>query len=165
MGKVGKMAGILSLAAAVTLAGVAATAVAFNPQPDPPAFGIVSIIGSQTIRINVVCYQHRVIDVPPGPCRGVLLLHDDAGRDLASMAVDLAPGHATFLEYKPNVRVSVDAVPARFMIDPCWLPDPRSGRALPTVEVIDTATGATAFAVNPVTPRISLISHHFGDGR
>src|SRR2546422_10941571 len=55
--------------AAVLLAAIAVLdrnrASAFNPQPDPPAFGMVGITNEQTARVNVV----DVGEVQPGPCR------------------------------------------------------------------------------------------------
>lgn len=144
----------ISLIAAAAFSAVTTTVMAFNPQPDPPGFGIVSITPDQTIRINVVCFPHQVLDVPPGPCSGELIFHDMAGNVLGSARVRLAPGEATFLDFTAATRTEVGS---RVGIDPCWIPGPDSGRALPTVEVFDTATGATTLFVNPVTPRMSLI--------
>src|SRR5437588_9574303 len=86
------------LFALVALMGVAALIIAnwltirvraFNPQPDPPAFGLVSVNPGQTLRLNVVnrltpptdpdrlgrSTRHAMLafdmyraDVPPGPC-------------------------------------------------------------------------------------------------
>ena len=61
---------------AVVLGTMPGVAIAFNPQPDPPAFGIVSINPDQTIRLNVVCWEHDVDGVPPGPCHGEMMIHD-----------------------------------------------------------------------------------------
>jgi len=142
-------------AAAVVVLGTAAgTATAFNPQPDPPAFGIVSINPDQTIRLNVVCWEHDVGGIPPAPCHGELMLHDMAGNIVARKSVSLAPGQADFLDFTYGVRASpADLVGA----DPCWVPAPTSGHAVPTAEVFDTLSGRTALHVNPVTPRISFI--------
>ena len=67
----------------IMLGVMSGPAVAFNPQPDPPGFGIVSINPDQTIRLNVVCWQHPVDGIPPGPCSGELIFHDMAGNDVA----------------------------------------------------------------------------------
>jgi hypothetical protein len=143
-------------AGAVVLAALSGTATAFNPQPDPPAFGIVSINPDQTIRLNVVCWEHPVDGVPPGPCRGDLMFHDMAGNVVAIRSVQLAPGHAASLDFTLGARSSVANLVG---LDPCWIPDPTSGRALPTAEVFDTVTGRTALHVNPLTPRISIITN------
>jgi hypothetical protein len=142
-------------AGAVVLCATSGTASAFNPQPDPPGFGIVSINPDQTIRLNVVCWEHNVDGVPSGPCRGELMFHDMTGNIVARQTVSLAPGQAAFLDFafggtSPGVLAG---------IDPCWIPDPTSGRALPTAEVFDTASGKVALHVNPLTPRISLIGN------
>lgn len=149
-----KTLAIVLAAGAVVLGAMAGTAGAFNPQPDPPAFGIVSINPDQTIRLNVVCWAHHVDDVPPGPCRGELMFHDMAGNTVARQSVRLAPGQAAFLDFTPGVRASPGDLVG---IDPCWIPGPNSGRALPTVEVFDTLSGRIAAHVNPLTPRISII--------
>jgi hypothetical protein len=141
---------------AVVLGAMSGTATAFNPQPDPPAFGIVSINPDQTIRLNVVCWEHDVDGVPPGPCHGDLMFHDMAGNVVTMQTVRLGPGQAAFLDFTP-VRGTNPGNPVG--LDPCWIPDPNSGRALPTTEVFDTSSGRMALHVNPLTPRISIIEN------
>jgi hypothetical protein len=152
---------IKTLAAGLTVSAalfgsLTGTAAAFNPQPDPPAFGIVSINPDQTIRLNVVCWEHDVDGVPPGPCHGELMFHDITGNIVARQLIRLAPGQAAFLDFtfgrgtSPGILVGAD---------PCWIPDPTSGRALPTAEVFDTASGRVALHVNPMTPRVSFIEN------
>ncbi len=144
--------------ALVLSAGAAGTAFASDPpeREDAPAFGIVSINPDQTIRLNVVCWEHDVNGVPPSPCHGDLMFHDMAGNVVAIQPVKLAPGQATFLDFTYGRGTS----PGRLVgLDPCWIPDPTSGRALPTAEVFDTSTGRIALHVNPLTPRISIIKN------
>jgi hypothetical protein len=136
--------------------GMSGTANAFNPQPDPPGFGIVSINPDQTIRLNVVCWEHDINGLPPGPCKGELMFHDMAGNIVARQAVRLAPGEAAFLDFTMG-RASTGVLVG---IDPCWIPDPTSGRALPTAEVFDSASGRVALHVNPLTPRVSIIENN-----
>ncbi len=151
------------LAAACALVVAAATggpAVAFNPQPDPPAFGIVSINPDQTIRLNVVCWEHVVEGLSPSSCSGELMFHDTAGNIVARQIVRLPPGGAALLDFSLGPRTG----PALLVgIDPCWIPDPTSGRALPTVEVFDTQSGRVARHVNPLTPRISIVGNQARD--
>ena len=142
----------LAVGAALTLIATAASA--FNPQPDPPGFGIVSINADQTIRLNVVCWEHTVNGVPPGPCSGDLMFHDMAGNVVAIHPVKLGPGQAAFLDFTP-VRGASSGILVG--INPCWIPDPTSGRALPTTDVYDTQSGRVTLHVNPQTPRISII--------
>ncbi len=143
-------------AGAIVLGVMSSTASAFNPQPDPPAFGIVNINPDQTMRLNVVCWEHDVGGLPPSPCHGDLMFHDMSGSVMAIQTVKLAPGQAAFLDYTP-VR---GAIPRNLAgIEPCWIPDPTSGRALPTAEVFDTPSGRITLHVNPLTPRISIIKN------
>ncbi len=142
---------------AVMLGVQSGPAAAFNPQPDPPAFGIVSINFDQTIRLNVVCWEHVVDGVPPGPCHGDLMFHDMAGNIVAMQTVKLAPGQAAFLDFTPVRGAGSGNLVG---IDPCWIPDPTSGRALPTTEVFDTQSGRIALHVNPLTPRVSIIENN-----
>ena len=141
-------AGVLVLSATWT------TLRAFDPQPDPPSFGVVSITPDQTIRLNVVCSEHGVKAVPPDVCRAELMLHDAAGNVLASQIVRLKPGQSAFLDYRIGVRT---AAFERVGIVPCVIPDPEHGRLLATAEVFDNATGQTSLHVNPVTPRLSFV--------
>ena len=139
---------------AVALGAISGSAGAFNPQPDPPGFGIVSINPDQTIRLNLVCWAHEVEGLPPAPCSGELMFHDNAGNVVAIQAVKLAPGGTTYVDYALGPRTS----PVNLVgINPCWMPGLTSGRALPTVEVFDTASGRVARHVNPLTPRISAV--------
>jgi hypothetical protein len=142
---------------AVVLGAMSGTATAFNPQPDPPAFGIVSINPDQTIRLNVVCWEHDVDGVPPGPCHGDLMFHDMAGNVVSIQTVKLGPGQAVSLDFTPVRGASPGSLVG---IEPCWIPDPTSGRALPTTEVFDTQSGRMALHVNPLTPRISIIENN-----
>ena len=146
----------LAAAAAIVLGTFCGTAGAFNPQPDPPAFGIVSINPDQTIRLNVVCWEHSVGRSPPDPCSGELMFHDTAGNVVARQVYRLRPGGATLLDFSLGPRTS----PAVLVgLEPCVIPDPTSGRALPTVEVFDTSSGRVARHVNPLTPRVSILDN------
>ena len=132
--------------------GIASAIDILSPQQDPPAFGIVSITADQTIRMNIVCFGHPVLGSPADPCAGEIMFHDMAGNTLARQVVRMAPGQAASLDF--SFRVGSLAG-----IDPCWIPDPSSGRALPTVEVFDSFSGKVALHVNPVTPRVSTIAN------
>ena len=146
----GVAAGVL-----VVVAATWTTLRAFDPQPDPPAFGVVSITPDQTIRLNAVCSEHGVGSVPPAPCRAELMLHDAAGNVLASQVVRLKPGQATFLDYRIGIRT---APFERVGIVPCVIPDPQRGRMLATAEIFDNTTGQTAFR-QPGDP--AAVVHHW----
>lgn len=92
------------LAAVLTAAG----AYAFNPQPEPPAFGMVGLGRGQAAHL------HAVLAVPPepvmprgtdSPChvrlsfvdeQGIIVIHGDTGMEL-STSVELRPGIAASL--------------------------------------------------------------------
>ncbi|MDQ2734003.1 MAG: hypothetical protein M3Y55_03215 [Pseudomonadota bacterium] len=143
---------------ALALSALTGAAHAFNPMSEPPGFGIVSVNADQTIRLNVVCWEHDVDGVPPRPCDGELMFHDMAGNVVARQIVRLRPGGAAYLDYSVGPRTSPAALVG---INPCWIPAPTSGRSLPTAEVFDSASGRVAAHVNPSTPNITLI----GGGR
>jgi len=133
--------------AAGLVAGVlAGTARAFNPQPDPP-FGMVGIAQGQTARINLVNTESP--GALPPPCRAYLRFLDSDGNALATLAVEAAAGHATFLDYAANFvpvnTVGDAATPLRAEIRPIAHFD---GNRVPppcrvTVEIFDNATGRT----------------------
>ena len=131
---------------------------AFNPQPDPPAFGIVGITGGQTLRVNVVNTNGITApDVPPGPCRVAMTFLDANGNPFTNgngviirRVVQLQGGQSTFLllnadnfvretnvrlQLRPDVRIQQADIVNGIPPDPC----------IPTVEVINNATGKTQF--------------------
>lgn len=115
-------------------------AVAFNPQPDPPAFGLVSLVAGQTARLNAVCSKDQV---QPGPCRAQLMFRNAAGRTLRQVFVTLQPGQATWFDLPATG-------PGRLPVQPVALSDAGSGLVIPTVEVFDSASGHTELFVTPV---------------
>ena len=99
---------------------------AFNPQPDPPAFGPVSVNPGQTLRLNVVnrlspppepdrlgrSTRHAMLafdmyraDVPPGPCATA---HRFADRQ--SCEVTLAPGEAASFDLTSAAEIGLTQV-------------------------------------------------------
>ena len=99
---------------------------AFNPQPDPPAFGLVSVNPGQTLRLNVVnrltpptdpdrlgrSTRHAMLafdmyraDVPPGPCRTAHLF-----ADRQSCEVTLAPGEAASFDLTSAAEIGLTQV-------------------------------------------------------
>ena len=96
---------------------------AFNPQPDPPAFGLVSVNPGQTLRLNVVnrlspptdpdrlgrstlhamlAFDMYRADVPPGPCATA---HRFADRQ--SCEVTLAPGEAASFDLTSATEIGL----------------------------------------------------------
>jgi len=99
---------------------------AFNPQPDPPAFGLVSVNPGQTLRLNVVnrltpppepdrmgrATRHAMLafdmyraDVPPGSCPTA---HRFADRQ--SCEVTLAPGEAASFDLTSAAEIGLTQV-------------------------------------------------------
>jgi len=99
---------------------------AFNPQPDPPAFGLVSVNPGQTLRLNVVnrlqpppepdrlgrSTRHAMLafnmyraDVPPGPCATAHLF-----ADRQSCEVTLAPGEAASFDLTSAAEIGLTQV-------------------------------------------------------
>jgi hypothetical protein len=142
---------VLGVAAGVLVAlGVLTrTTTAFNPQPDPPGFGLVSLFPAQGIRINVVCSGHGVGQLPPGPCSGELMFHDVQGNTINSQRYSLMPGETDSLELGLSGREG------RVGIVPCIIPGPDSKRAIPSVEVFSTDSGLTMLFINPAVARLS----------
>jgi len=147
------------------------TVKAFDPQPDPPAFGIFGITEGQTARVNVVnTAEPRDGTVPPGPCRVVITFRNAAGGLFTrpdgtplSRTVELGPEQSTFLmlnadnfgreasgrlQLRPDVKIQqsdpVNGVPP--------------GPCIPTIEVINNATGRTQFVFFPPGPPTRVVS-------
>jgi hypothetical protein len=131
-----------------------ATGEATPPDPvrDPPGFAPVMLATDQVVRLNVVCFEHGLGDLPPDPCRGELMLHDGAGRELNRRVYDLRPGEAAFLQF------AMPAVAPGVFVDivPCLLPE-SGGPAAGDVEVFDRATGDVALLVGPAVAHMSQL--------
>jgi hypothetical protein len=139
----------------VILAGAALgrTAMAFNPQPDPP-FGMVGIAQGQTARLNLVNAASPTAALFPPPCRARLRFLDADGNVLSRMTADVPAGHATFLDFSPasnptnlgdavgplraEIRAAVTSLDNEFA-PPCRL----------SVEIFDNATGRTTVLYPP----------------
>jgi hypothetical protein len=112
-----RIAGALGAATVITALALAPRVRAFNPQPDPPAFGMIAVTNEQTARLNVVavggsrcastgevqpgpCRCASIGDVAPGPCRiqATLTFFDANGQVLAQRVETLESGHAAFLD-------------------------------------------------------------------
>lgn len=154
--------GVASLAAFGVFAGAAHRPPDVHPMDapqervsvDPPAFGVVPVVAGQTIRASIVCYLHPIGRIPPGPCRGVIMLHDVAGNVVKQGTYDLQPGQVGGVSFTFAPVATTGAV--TILINPCWLPAP-GGRGIPSVEVVD-ATGRVVQFVNPVAARLTDLS-------
>ena len=131
---------------------------AFNPQPDPPGFGIFGISESQIMRINVVnTAAAPTADTSSDPCRVIVTFIDQNGGTLTRS--DGTPvRRAALLAGGQSISIAVDASnfirSGRLQLHPVAQiqqadgdgthpPDP----CIPSVEVINSANGNTQFAV------------------
>jgi hypothetical protein len=137
---------------------------AFNPQPDPPRFGIFGIIPGQTVRLNVVNTSPPDPNIPP-PCRVVFTIRDANGNPfvrpngtLVTRTMLLNAGESAFLQLNAdNFPRTTDG---RITVRPdasIQQADPINGYAppcIPTVEVINNTTGRTQFVLNESLPAV-----------
>ena len=147
----------LGLAATVILAGGALTrtAVAFNPQPDPP-FAMIGIAQGQTARLNLVNTAAPNAALLPPPCRARLRFLDADGNVIARVGAEVQAGHSTFLDYTPpavpintvgdvvnplraEIRASVNYLDDQVPPDPCRV----------NLEIFDNATAKTTVILPP----------------
>jgi len=134
---------------------------AFNPQPDPPGYGMVGITEGQTIRINVVNTNEPDSNLPPDPCRVVLNFRDAGGELFRNSdgqpirrTVLLPAGQSTFLDLNGDVfarggRIQLRPVARVQQADGTNNLPP--GPCIPTVEVIANASSRTQFFVSALT--------------
>ena len=118
---------------------------AFNPQPDPPAFGMLAVTHGQTARLNVV----DTMDVPPGPCREVELMFLDSMGNIRQRSVQcLMSGHAAFLDLNGDFLELIDnraEIRGKVhLIDPS---ERTMTNFVATIEVFDNETGRTSFVL------------------
>jgi hypothetical protein len=156
------------LAAAAAASTSSRPARAFNPQPEPPGrWGMFGIVEGQTARVSVVNTSADPRGFPPSSCRVSLAFVDSEGIVLKEARLTLRPGQATALEFiwfersgasgRQDLRARIDIAD---LVDPGDR-GPRSfelGPCVPTVEVLETATGHTAFMV--AEARMGLAGNH-----
>jgi hypothetical protein len=138
----------------------AVTLWAFNPQPDPPGFGLISLADNEVMRLNVVCHN------PPGylpsgernACTVNIGFMGADGRMLKYMLKTIQPNAADFIEITRSDLRALGLTGGRIGIAPCVLPDTGS-RVIPTVEVYDLYTNKTNYVVNAAAPRLSFFSN------
>ena len=124
--------------------------VGFNPQPDPPGFGAVTVSSDQVVRMDVACFAHSVNGFPPDPCKGSVMFHDAAGTALTNEKYSLMPGETAMFEFAPmggEARSHVTVIP-------CVAPAP-GGRVVPIVSLANAMTGKTSLLIPPAAPAMS----------
>jgi hypothetical protein len=120
---------------------------AFNPQPDPPAFGMLAVTHGQTARLNVV----DTMDASTGPCREVELMFLDSEGNIRQRSVQcLMSGHAAFLDLNGNFLEQTDnRAEIRGKVHLINPPERTMTNFVATIEVFDNETGRTSFVLTP----------------
>ncbi len=145
-----------AVAALILVGALARTALAFNPQPDPPGFGMVGIAEGQSALISLVNLGAPDASGTPAACAAQLQFFNAAGDVIASREVKLRAGHAASLAFVPDFGVANGlandgpVAPQRAQIRGAINPlgsYPQSCKA--SVEVIDTATSRTTILFPP----------------
>jgi hypothetical protein len=155
--------------AAITLAALAAIGIAFkaqrvaafNPQPDPPGYGLVGITDVQSIRINAV--NTAPPGTPPDPCRVVMIFRDANGNpflngngNVIRRVALLNGGESAFLVLNganlgrdPNGRVHHTARTCVFIKQ---TKRPEIATVTPCYPTVDVNINATDHSINFVRP-------------
>ena len=133
---------------------------AFNPQPDPPGFGMLGVTTGQTARLNVTLNRVANQTYPPDPFRVTLYFLNGDGRILAQQSFPVLIGDSVFLDYATPV------LPAglRQRIRPIVIIEPDASGYTPdtrqTTEVINNDTQRNAYvfpgAHNPPSNRTTV---------
>ena len=127
---------------------------AFNPQPDPPVFGLLGVSIFQTARVNVVCADGPLPGgVNPGPCDAVVAFNDTSGQAVKTMTATLLPGQAASLDLRGADLIR--SLGSRVELQPVIQPSGQ-GFILASAEVFDNFTGNTLVALNPTEPKSLL---------
>ena len=137
-------------AEAVMLVRPTVSVKAFNPQPDPPVFGMIGIDPYETARLNVACSTGPFPGgVAPGPCTARLAFLDSNGNTLAEISETLLPGQGVSLDLN-GARVAPGG--HRTELQP-MVSAIGTGFVLATTELFDTVTGRTSAVLNPTEPK------------
>jgi hypothetical protein len=140
---------------------------AFNPQPDPPRYGMIGITPGETLRINVANPQLPSLLAPP--CRVELAFLDSTGNPLVpavrrtleagqSAHFDL-DGDALFptgtgdVLLRAEVRPVVRVLPNPTDVGTVFLPP---GPCVSSIELFDNATGKTRVSSGLENPGVIL---------
>ena len=146
----------LALAAAACLVA-SAPALAFNPQPDPPArIGLVSLSASQSLRLMVRVVRSTptaaAAEVPAGPCRVALGFVDHDGRAIGPNLIGLLrPGQGTKLDL-PGAGMVAEG--QSLLLHPVVRVLPAVQRLLPAVQ---SCAVAVSLAVLDPTGRLAVL--------
>jgi len=116
---------------------------AFNPQPDPPAFGMIAITPEQTARLNVV--RAEPLGDPDRPLLIEMTFFDSDGNSLLRSTTTLFSGHSAFLDLNGlTVPRTEPRTEVRAMVHVIQPPTDRNRLNLvANIELFDNETGRT----------------------
>src|SRR5438045_3586824 len=100
---VGPLVRVASIAATAVLLLGAGAAQAFNPQPEPPGFGMFGVTDFQQAHLHIAlpAIQKNRGDVSPGPCRVEASFVNDKGETVMSETHTIWPGQTGNLVFTP----------------------------------------------------------------
>jgi len=127
---------------------------AFNPQPDPPGFGTISIVPGETMRLYSYCVALPINGFPPDPCSVQLTFHSVTGAVISTVTGNLQPGATGHLDLL-STQIKFGTGVNHLGIHPEVAIE--SGHVIPSVETFDTASGASHMNAVAAVPRLSLI--------
>lgn len=85
-------------------------------------------------------------ELPPGPCRVTMRLLDAAGSTVAESVISLGPGRDAVLDFRPEGLRAGDRATVRAVILAARDTNGLAPRIIPSLEVVDTATGRTTIS-------------------
>lgn len=149
-----RLVAVSAIAALILVGVLSRTVTAFNPQPDPPGFGMIGIAEGQYAVLSLVNLGPPAADGEPANCHADLQFFNDTGDVVATRRVNLKAGHAASLQFVPTF-VKGDVVEGqaplraqiRGAINPLGSFPPGPCRA--SVEIVDTASSRTAVLYPP----------------
>ena len=159
-GKMLALVALIGLSLTFASFGPAARAADFNPQPDPPGFGMMGVADGQTARLNVTIDLDPT-RIPPDPYRVTLYFLNGDGRILTQQTFSLAVRQSAFLDYAaPRMPLG-----ARQRIRPVAIAEPDANGIVPcikpVVEVINNDTQRNAFVyVGQHNPPSNIVQHN-----
>lgn len=157
---------VASIALATLLLLGAGAARAFNPQPEPPGFGMFGVTQIQRAHLHVAlpAVQKTPGQLPPGPCRVEVSFVDEAGKEVQPPTVHtLWPGQAgneiftpTRTVPNPELRAAAPTIDdfrhqLRAIVNPLdsTLPPGPCRGLLATVQVDNQQGGAPTLTLSP----------------
>jgi hypothetical protein len=181
------MAGVNVRAASVVVSLLlllgAGSAHAFNPQPDPPGFGMFGITEVQRAHLHVAlpAVQRTRGGLPPGPCRVEMSFVNEAGAVVWIETHSIMPGQTANMIFTPTREVPAPTgettaalLPAvrhqlRAIVNPLdsTLPPGPCKGLVATVQVDNQAGGAPTLTLSPRDPQAGpngnvSVTHLFG---